>query len=185
MMPQYSTWFRPLLAPGVLATVLFVTPAHAYDPLTWYTFDGGGVIGSTGGAYRISGTAGQPDASAQAGAGLQLRGGFWHGGRGAAGVTPVEPSGFAFRFSPAAPNPFRSRSQLSFELPTAGDAWIRMYDVSGRVVQSLDFGRLAAGPHEVVWHAVDDRGRSLPSGVYFIRLQAGANRAHQKVLVLK
>jgi hypothetical protein len=170
----------------MFAAVLLVAPAHAYDALTWYTLDGGGVIGSTGGAYRLSGTAGQPDAGSHSGAAYGLRGGFWHGAIGSlVAVTPGQAPSFAFRFSPAAPNLIRFRARLSFELATAERAGMRVYDVTGRTVQSLDFGRLPAGPHEVDWRAVDDRGRLLPTGVYFLRLEAGASGAQQKVLVFK
>lgn len=63
--------------------VLFVLPigtALGDDyAINWYTIDGGGGIGSTGGSYTLSGTIGQPDASATAMAGgtYTLTGGFW------------------------------------------------------------------------------------------------------------
>ena len=50
-----------------------------YD-LSWWTVDGGGHTLSTGGGYRLGGTAGQPDAGVLAGGGYTLGGGFWRGG---------------------------------------------------------------------------------------------------------
>jgi len=50
-----------------------------YD-LSWWTADGGGVMLSTGEGYRLSGTAGQPDAGVLEGVGYTLAGGFWRGG---------------------------------------------------------------------------------------------------------
>ena len=50
-----------------------------YD-LSWWTVDGGGTIGSSGGGYLLSGTAGQPDAGVLEGGGYVLGGGFWRGG---------------------------------------------------------------------------------------------------------
>jgi len=50
-----------------------------YD-LTWSSIDGGGVMWSTGGAYTLGGTAGQPDAGWMTGADYALAGGFWSGG---------------------------------------------------------------------------------------------------------
>jgi hypothetical protein len=46
--------------------------------LPWWTADGGGGH-SQGGSYILSGTAGQPDAGALAGASYSLSGGFWAG----------------------------------------------------------------------------------------------------------
>jgi len=47
----------------------------------WCTVDGGGEMWSTGGAYELSGTIGQPDASpiAMTGGSYELTGGFWPG----------------------------------------------------------------------------------------------------------
>ncbi len=41
------------------------------------TIDSGGVMRSTGGAFELSGTIGQPDAGNMAGGGFELSGGFW------------------------------------------------------------------------------------------------------------
>jgi hypothetical protein len=54
-----------------------------YD-LSWWTVDGGGATGSTGGGYSLSGTAGQPDAGVLEGGSYVLGGGFWRGGEAAA-----------------------------------------------------------------------------------------------------
>ena len=44
--------------------------------IDWYTVDGGGGT-STGGAYSLSGTVGQPDAGLMSGGAYSLAGGFW------------------------------------------------------------------------------------------------------------
>src|SRR5689334_16686280 len=67
----------------VIASVLTLSLASAaraqsgggYD-LSWSTVDGGGTR-STGGVYTVQGTAGQPDAGAQAGGSYTAGGGFW------------------------------------------------------------------------------------------------------------
>ncbi len=74
-----------LLLLAVLAAAVFVSQAvfaqsgGGYD-LTWNTIDSGGVIFSTGGDFSLSGTIGQPDASAAlGGGGYSLVGGLWSG----------------------------------------------------------------------------------------------------------
>jgi hypothetical protein len=47
--------------------------------LTWFTVDGGGASGLSGGGFTLSGTAGQPEAGATSGGGYALVGGFWAG----------------------------------------------------------------------------------------------------------
>ena len=47
--------------------------------LSWWTVDGGGGTSADGG-YRLTSTAGQPDAGILTGGGYILYGGFWTGG---------------------------------------------------------------------------------------------------------
>jgi len=47
-------------------------------------------------------------------------------------------------------------------------------------VDELENANLLAGNHRMVWNA-----SSLPSGLYFIRLQDGENQEVQKVMLLK
>jgi hypothetical protein len=61
---------------GLLGNLLLVATAVAYE-LDWYTFDGGGIMWSTGGAYQLSGTIGQPDTGVMAGGSYTISGGFW------------------------------------------------------------------------------------------------------------
>jgi len=73
-----------LAASLFLSSVAFVT-AQSYS-IGWCTIDGGGGT-STGGAFTLSGTIGQPDASVtpMTGGAFTLTGGFWAG----AGTPPV------------------------------------------------------------------------------------------------
>ncbi len=62
--------------------LVFINNAHAqtggtYD-LTWSTIDGGGGR-SSGGAYVVEGTIGQPDTGLMSGGSYILSGGFWPG----------------------------------------------------------------------------------------------------------
>lgn len=70
------------------------------------------------------------------------------------------------------PNPFNPMTTISFALPAAGRAALTVFDAKGRRVRELWSGTLPAGTHEFVWDGRDTRGRAMPSGVYFGRLQA-------------
>jgi hypothetical protein len=84
-----------------------------------------------------------------------------------------------FRLS-AYPNPFNPSTTLTFTLPKAARTKLRIYDVAGRVVQSLDAKLFNAGVNQLSFD-----GSGLPSGVYFARLDAGEFSATQKMLLLK
>ena len=61
---------------GVVAAFLpTCTQCQSYA-IDWFTIDGGGGT-STGGAYSVSSTIGQPDAGRMTGASYALDGGFW------------------------------------------------------------------------------------------------------------
>src|SRR5262245_12842301 len=66
-----------------LVTLTVAAFGQNYD-LSWNTIDGGGATFSTGGAYSLGGTIGQPDAgAAMTGGSFTLVGGFWPGGSSA------------------------------------------------------------------------------------------------------
>ncbi len=68
----------------------------------------------------------------------------------------------------AYPNPFNPTTMIAFDLPNAAQASLVVYDLNGRMVQSLFDEQMSAGHHEVGFD-----GAALPSGIYFARLSAG------------
>jgi hypothetical protein len=82
----------------------------------------------------------------------------------------------------AGPSPFRDVSTLQFNLPFAARVDIRVLDVAGNVVRTLQAGDLAAGDHTLQWDGRDDRGGAANPGVYLIRLRSPAGERTVKVL---
>ena len=76
------------------------------------------------------------------------------------------------------PNPFNPVTNITFMVDTYGYASIRIYDIKGRLVETLVEEQLPSGQYEVHWDASD-----LPSGVYLIRL-TGSNKSITKKAVL-
>lgn len=73
----------------------------------------------------------------------------------------------------ASSNPAPGAMRLSYALPAAGTASLRVYDLRGRAVRTLFAGPQEAGGHTAEWDGRDDGGVTLPSGTYFARLTAG------------
>jgi len=67
-----------MLSLAFLGAVAVAVMAQQYE-ITRSTIDGGGVMRSTGGAFELSGTIGQPDAGVLTGGSFVLTGGFWFG----------------------------------------------------------------------------------------------------------
>ncbi|MFH2052851.1 MAG: choice-of-anchor D domain-containing protein [bacterium] len=89
------------------------------------------------------------------------------------------------RLLPNVPNPFNPMTEVRFELDQPGQVRITIYDVTGRRVAGLVDEALPAGPHSRIWQGRDDAGRPLPSGAYYLRLEAEGRVDHRKVMLLK
>jgi hypothetical protein len=101
-----------------------------------------------------------------------------------AGDVSAPPSATAaLRLAPAHPNPARDDVVLEFALPARGDAVLRVFDVSGRVVRTLVQGVLAEGRHSVRWDRRATSGALVQPGLYFYELCAGGQRLSRRVAV--
>jgi hypothetical protein len=78
----------------------------------------------------------------------------------------VEPPGEVALAGPW-PNPARGEARIAVDLPAAGHADVRLYDLLGREVARLVDGERAAGRHEVAFPT-----SALAAGLYMVRLSA-------------
>ncbi|SHK76995.1 T9SS type A sorting domain-containing protein [Rhodothermus profundi] len=94
------------------------------------------------------------------------------------GVTAVAPR----KEAPAAgilvyPQPFRQTLRVRFWMPEPAPVRVQLFDVLGREVQRVTYGRREAGEQVLVLKAV-----GLPDGVYVLRLSAGRLQATQRIV---
>ena len=102
-------------------------------------------------------------------------------------VEPGAPRVAALSLAVPAPNPTRGRSLVTYALPgTDGPAAVSLevFDLSGRLVRTLVRAVQPAGEYHVTCDGRDDRGRSLASGMYFVRLSAGARQQVKRLVIL-
>ena len=86
----------------------------------------------------------------------------------------------AFELAALYPNPFNPSTEVSFSLPMDNHVRLTAYDVRGQEVDVIFEGAQTVGQHSYTWNA-----SNLPSGVYYIRLQAGDMVTSQKALLVK
>ena len=87
---------------------------------------------------------------------------------------------------PNVPNPFNPSTTIRFDLAQLGPVQLGVYDVAGRRVRLLlDAIRPAGYGQTVTWDGRDGTGRSLPSGVYFCRLQSRDAIATRRLVLLQ
>lgn len=78
------------------------------------------------------------------------------------------------------PNPFNPTTNISYNLPQAGNVHLAIYDISGRQVELLVHSVQSAGRHSIKWNA-----ENQPSGVYLYRLMTNNFIATKKLLLIK
>jgi len=93
-------------------------------------------------------------------------------------TTPELPSSVTLNGS--YPNPFNPATTISFSIPNEMSVDVKIYDISGRVVGELMSGVQSQGLYEITWDA-----SSYASGLYFVRLVAGAEMYTQKIMLVK
>lgn len=89
------------------------------------------------------------------------------------------------------PNPFRNNVCIKYQ-PIGVDSRqksvvsMKIYDATGRLVKTFPVpSSYSLVPSVISWHGVDDANRKLPSGVYFLKLQAGDYSATEKLLLIR
>lgn len=83
------------------------------------------------------------------------------------------------------PNPCNGATTICFQLERQQRVVVDVYDVHGRWVTRLAEGERTPGSHALRWEIQSGQGQGLPSGLYFVRLTAGASAVVQKVLLVR
>ena len=83
------------------------------------------------------------------------------------------------------PNPFNPETEIVYELPEKCDVTVQIFSLLGQRVRTLVRESQDPGYYSVKWRAVNDGGDDLPSGLYFIHIQAGTYRAIRKMTLLR
>jgi hypothetical protein len=83
------------------------------------------------------------------------------------------------------PNPFNPSTIISFALPKSATVKIKIFDILGREVRTLMNETMQPGIKKVVWDGRNRHGESVPSGMYFYRLEAGVFTDMKKMIIIK
>ena len=83
------------------------------------------------------------------------------------------------------PNPFNPVTRIRYDLPTAAQASLKIYDIRGVCVRTLIDSWKPAGQHTTEWDGRDQQGNRVSSGVYFYRLVIAGERLAKKMLLVE
>lgn len=134
-------------------------------------------------SLRLYGTNGQPLIGVLQNSNFILRAGFWYQTRHL--ITSVDrlpetnlPAEFLLWQN--YPNPFNPSTTISYTVPKRSQVTLKIYDVLGRVLQTLVEETQDAGVYKV---RLDASG--LASGVYFYRFMGGSFVDTKKLILLR
>lgn len=83
------------------------------------------------------------------------------------------------------PNPFFGSTMIRYSVNTLTNVDIRIYDLSGRERRTLVKGRKTTGEYQIRWNGRDNKGRKVPAGVYFCRINAGERKKSIKIISIR
>ncbi len=82
------------------------------------------------------------------------------------------------------PNPFNPVTTIEYDVASAGNVIINIYDVTGALVRTLVDAQHAPGHYTAPWNGVDRRGNAVGSGVFFYRMSAPGYQSQTRQMVL-
>jgi hypothetical protein len=84
------------------------------------------------------------------------------------------------------PNPFNSQTIISLSLQGGGEIDIGIYDVTGKLVRKiLKGGELKKGTYKYAWDATDAFGKTVCSGIYFVRASTPQGKLSKTLTLIK
>jgi hypothetical protein len=95
-------------------------------------------------------------------------------------IANSEQNPVAFKLEQNYPNPFNPVTQIAFQINSKSNVTLKIFDITGREIQTLVSSSLPEG-----YHTVQFDGRGLSSGVYFYTLTSDAFSVMKKMTLLK
>ena len=78
-----------------------------------------------------------------------------------------------------------STSRLELSLPGQANVSVDIHDARGARVRQLYTGSMAGGTRVLVWDGRNNRGQSVASGVYFVRMNTGRETLTDRVVIVR
>ncbi|MBK8980746.1 MAG: T9SS type A sorting domain-containing protein [Ignavibacteria bacterium] len=78
------------------------------------------------------------------------------------------------------PNPFNPVTSINFDLPVNEEVELRIFDINGKIIETLMNGELSAGSYKILWN-----GNNYPSGIYFYSLITKNYTSVRKLMLVK
>jgi hypothetical protein len=91
----------------------------------------------------------------------------------------------AFELNQNYPNPFNMQTRIEYAIPAAAHVQLSLFNAAGQLVRHLVDTPQTPGYKSANWDGKDNRGREVASGVYILRMKAGAYQQVRKIILQK
>lgn len=98
-------------------------------------------------------------------------------------LTPVSP--MTLSACTTFPNPFNPSTEARLSWPKAGFTRLALFDLRGRLVKNLVEEALEIGEHRSQWDGTDTSGRTMPSGIYLVKLSGPGIEVTRKITLAR
>ncbi|MFB0515811.1 MAG: T9SS type A sorting domain-containing protein, partial [Candidatus Neomarinimicrobiota bacterium] len=96
------------------------------------------------------------------------------------GLTPQ-----AYRLFQNYPNPFNPATTIRYSISRGGYVNLSLYDLTGRLVNTLVSEQRTPGEHAVRWNGINASGRAVSSGIYLYRLEVNGVVLTRRMVFIK
>jgi len=83
------------------------------------------------------------------------------------------------------PNPFNPSTTVEFNLERVSSIELKIYDSTGKLVQTLLNTTMQAGTHSVIWNGLNSSGNSVASGQYWAVLTSNGQQANIPLVLIR
>ncbi len=83
------------------------------------------------------------------------------------------------------PNPFNPSTTINYSIGSDSYVKIEIFDISGKLISTLQNNFQTKGWHSVVWNGNDKQGKSVPAGIYLGKLTSGNKIRTIKLMLVK
>ena len=83
------------------------------------------------------------------------------------------------------PNPFNPSTTISFSLPSDNHTILNIYDISGKLINTLLDKNMKTGYHNISWDGKDFYGQEVSTGAYVYTLSTNDVSLSGKMILLK
>jgi hypothetical protein len=90
-----------------------------------------------------------------------------------------------FDLQPNYPNPFNPVTKISYQVAKTSEVKIGVYNLMGQLVKTLVNEKVNPGKYLIFWFGDNVQGQPAPTGVYFLKMEAGDFTKVQKMVLAK